>query len=108
MAFTSARFKRDRSFGLVVVEPRYVTSSASTRGVRVTLIVNAASRGHSIGALIADRLIVGAKRFAIRKMLIDDTKGIKQLDYVHSGLKAGDESLASYLRWAVDIPAADN
>jgi len=107
MAFISARFKRDRSFGLVVVEPRYITSN-STRGVRVTLIVNAARRGHSIGALIVDRLIVGAKRYAIRKMLIDDTKGIKQLDYVHSGLKAGDESLASYLRWAADIPAANN
>jgi hypothetical protein len=57
---------------------------------------------------MVDRLVVGAKRYAIRKMLIDDSKGINQLDYVHSGLKAGDESLASYLRWAADIPAANN
>jgi hypothetical protein len=55
-----------------------------------------------------DRLIVAAKRFAIRKMLIDDAKAIKQLDYVHTGLKAGDESLASYLRWAAEIPAVNN
>jgi nitrite reductase/ring-hydroxylating ferredoxin subunit len=108
MAFVSAKFKRDRSFGLVVVEPRYVPSSPSTRGVRVTVIVSAASRGHSIGALLIDRLIVTAKRFAIRKMLINDAKGIRQLDYVHSGLQSGDESLASYLRWAADIPAVNN
>jgi nitrite reductase/ring-hydroxylating ferredoxin subunit len=108
MALVTARFERDRSFGVVIVEPRYLPSSTSTRGVRVTVIVNAARRGHSIGALIVDRIIVGAKRFAIRRMLIDDAKGIKQLDYVHSGLKAGDESLASYLGWVADLPAANN
>ena len=108
MALVTARFERDRSFGVVIVEPRYVPSSPSTRGVRVTVIVNAASRGRSIGARIVDRIIVGAKRFAIRRMLIDDAKGIKQLDYVPSGLKTGDESLASYLRWVADLPAANN
>jgi nitrite reductase/ring-hydroxylating ferredoxin subunit len=108
MALVTASFERDRSFGVVVVEPRYLASSSDNRGVRVTVIVNAASRGHSIAARITDRLIVSAKRYAIRRMLIDDAKGIKQLDYVNSGLKAGDESLASYLRWVADLPAASD
>jgi len=103
----AARFKRDQSFGFVVAEPQYPASSSSDRGVRMTVIVNAASRGSSLAAYIVDRLVVRAKRFAIRRMLMGDAQGLMQLDYVSSGLRPGDEALAHYLRWAAGLPAAD-
>jgi nitrite reductase/ring-hydroxylating ferredoxin subunit len=103
----TARFKRDQSFGFVVAEPQYPPSAGAGRGVRMTVIVNASSRGSSLAAHIMDRLVVSVKRFAIRRMLMGDAQGLMQLDYVSSGLRAGDEALAHYLRWVAGLPAAE-
>jgi hypothetical protein len=102
----SARFRRDQSFGVVAVEPRYAASVGAARGVRMTVIVNAARRGSSLGARLLDGLAVRAKRFAIRRMLTGDAMGLRHLDYVHSGLRSGDEALVQYLRWVADLPPA--
>lgn len=93
-----ARFVRDHSFGVVVVEPTGPHTST------VSVIVSARRSGARLEALLRDWLRVHAKRIAIRKFLRDDVRGLRQLDYVGGGLRPGDETLAAFLRWASAIP----
>ena len=96
-----ARFARDESFGVVSVEPE------GARASKVTVLVSA-RRSHRAGAALMDWLRVRMKRMAIREMLHDDASGLKQLDYVQGGLRAGDEALAAFLRWAANLPDDTN
>jgi hypothetical protein len=93
-----AQFARDQSFGVVGVEP------TGARNSKVTVIVNARRRGTGAGALLIDWLRARVKRIAIRNMLQDDAQGLQQLDYIHGGLREGDEAVAAFLRWAADMP----
>jgi hypothetical protein len=76
-----------------------VPGAAATAQTDVTVIVNA--RRGRMSALI-DRLSAEIKRIAIRQLLRDDFESLPGLDYVHTGLQAGDEVLAAYLRWLRD------
>jgi nitrite reductase/ring-hydroxylating ferredoxin subunit len=97
-----ARFRRDASFGVVVAAPGVpaagvtVPGAAATAQTDVTVIVKA--RRGRMSALI-DRLSAEIKRIAIRQLLRDDFESLQGLDYVPTGLQAGDEVLAAYLRW---------
>jgi nitrite reductase/ring-hydroxylating ferredoxin subunit len=93
-----ARFARDESFGVVSVIPLGARSS------EVRVHVSAKRSGTHAGAMLRDWLRVRLKRFAIRNMLKDDARGLRQLDYLHGGLRAGDEALAAFLRWAANMP----
>ena len=92
-----ARFARDQTFGVVAVEP------ASAHACRVTVIVNAQRSGPRLGRLVKDWLRVQAKRVAVRNFLRGDLS-LRQMDYVGGGLRAGDETLAAFLRWAAAVP----
>lgn len=100
IALVHARFARDQSLGIVLVEPDYEKGS---RSARVTVIVNAVRKGRSIQARLLDRLTVKIKRFAIRRFMLDDSRALQQLDYGDAGLRPGDEVLAAYLRWVADL-----
>jgi aminopyrrolnitrin oxygenase len=97
-----ARFGRDESFGVVVIEP----DAADQRGSKVTLIVSARRSGTGFARLLTDRLRVQAKRFAIRSFLQQDAHALRNLDYAGCALCPGDETLAYFLRWAASIPEA--
>ena len=97
-----AQFARDESFGVVVVEPDGECAA------NVTVIVNARRSGTRLGLLLGDWLRVRVKRSAIRNFLRDDSSGLRRLDYVHGGLRDGDEVMAAFLRWASDRPEGDN
>jgi len=90
-----AKFERDASFGIVVIAP----ATTETAQTDVTVIVNA-RRGRA--SALSNRLRVEIKRIAIRRMLLDDFASLNGLDYVHDGLKPGDEVLSGYLRWVRD------
>ena len=92
-----ARFARDQTFGVVAVEP------AGARSCSVTVIVNAQRSGMRIGMMIKDWLRVHAKQMAVRKFLQGDLR-LRGMDYVGGGLRAGDETLAAFLRWAAAVP----
>jgi nitrite reductase/ring-hydroxylating ferredoxin subunit len=92
-----ARFARDQTLGIVVVEP------AGERACTVTVIVNARRSGMLLAALIKDWLRVQAKRIAVRSFLRGDLR-LQGMDYVAGGLRAGDETLAAFLRWAAAVP----
>lgn len=93
-----ARFARDESFGVVCVTP------LGPQLCDVTVLVSARKSGTHAGAMLRDWLRARLKRAAIRNMLQDDARGLKRLDYLHDGLRAGDEALAAYLRWAASMP----
>ncbi len=101
IALVHARFAKDQSLGIVLVEPGADHGSGSAR---VTVIVNAVRRGASAWARLLDRMTVGVKRFAIRRFMLDDSKGLMRLDYTPGGLRPGDETLAAYLRWVAALP----
>jgi phenylpropionate dioxygenase-like ring-hydroxylating dioxygenase large terminal subunit len=92
-----ARFARDQTFGVVAVEP------ANERACRVTVIVNAQRSGMRLGASMKDWLRAYAKRMAVRNFLRGDLR-LRGMDYVGGGLRAGDETLAAFLRWAAAVP----
>jgi phenylpropionate dioxygenase-like ring-hydroxylating dioxygenase large terminal subunit len=92
-----ARFERDETFGLLLIAP----SSDAVQRLDLTLIVNTRRRGLQR----LDRLRARAKRFAIARMLRGDTLGLHGLDYLHTGLRPGDEAVARFLRWAASLPA---
>jgi hypothetical protein len=92
-----ARFARDQTLGVVAVEP------AGERACIVTVIVNAQRSGMALAALLKDWLRVQAKRIAVRKFLQSDLR-LHGMNYVAGGLRAGDESLAAFLRWAAAVP----
>jgi nitrite reductase/ring-hydroxylating ferredoxin subunit len=92
-----ARFARDQTFGVVAVEP------SGERACRVTVIVNAQRSGATLAALLKDWLRVQAKRVAVRNFLRGDLR-LHGMDYVAGGLRAGDEALAAFLRWAAAVP----
>jgi nitrite reductase/ring-hydroxylating ferredoxin subunit len=92
-----ARFARDQTFGVVSVEP--VGEHACT----VTVIVNAQRSGMMLGAWLKDWLRLQAKRIAVRSFLRGDLR-LQGMDYVAGGLRAGDETLAAFLRWAAAVP----
>jgi nitrite reductase/ring-hydroxylating ferredoxin subunit len=100
--FVRAQFRRDASFGVVAVAPP-TDGGARTA---VTVIVSAKRGGGGLAAALADRLRVHGKRFAIRRMLLDDAKRLRHLDYAHPGLRPGDETLAAYLNWVAGIEEA--
>jgi aminopyrrolnitrin oxygenase len=106
IALARARFAKDQSFGILVVEPRYDWPGDERRGARVTVIVSANRRGTSFLARMVDALAVRAKRFAIRRFLTRDATGVRRLHYAPSGLRAGDEMLAQFLRWVAGLPQA--
>jgi aminopyrrolnitrin oxygenase len=92
-----ARFVRDQTFGVVAVEP------AGARACKVTVIVSAQRAGTRLGTLLKDWLRVRAKRIAVRNFLRGDLR-LRQMDYVAGGLRAGDETLAAFLRFAAAVP----
>jgi aminopyrrolnitrin oxygenase len=92
-----AQFARDQTFGVVAVEP------ANARACAVTVVVNAQRSGRELAALLKDWLRVQAKRIAVRNFLRGDLR-LRQMDYVAGGLRAGDETLAAFLRWAAAVP----
>jgi len=92
-----ARFARDQTLGVVVVEP------VAARACKVTVIVNAQRCGTTLAALLKDWLRVHAKQLAVRNFLRGDLR-LQQMDYVAGGLRAGDETLAAFLRWAAAVP----
>jgi aminopyrrolnitrin oxygenase len=96
-----ARFAHDESFGVVSVTPR------GAQCCDVTVLVSARRGGTHLSAVLKDWLRVRIKRAAIRNMLRDDARGLKQLDYLPGGLRAGDEVLAAFLRWAASMPDND-
>jgi nitrite reductase/ring-hydroxylating ferredoxin subunit len=104
IALVRAGFANDESFGIMVVEPRYDAPGDEHGGAQVTVIVSANRRGNSHLARILDALTVRAKRFAIGRFLIQDAKGVQRLRYAPGGLRAGDETLAQFLRWAAGLP----
>ncbi len=89
-----AKFARDISLGVVVVEP-------GVEATDVTVIVNAEQAPGGAGRVLST-LRARLKRFAIRRMLLDDFRSLERLRYVHDGLLPGDETIAGYLRWVVD------
>jgi aminopyrrolnitrin oxygenase len=94
-----AAFARDESFGLLLIVP----GRENPARLDLTLILSARRRGSRLlGALRAR-----AKRFAIARMLQGDTIGLNGLDYLHTGLRPGDESVARFLRWAANLPAIE-
>jgi nitrite reductase/ring-hydroxylating ferredoxin subunit len=93
-----ARFARDESFGVVSIAP------LGAHSCEVTVLVNARRGGTHVGAVLEDWLRARIKRAVIRSMLQDDLRGLKQLDYLHGGLRPGDEALAAFLRWAANMP----
>jgi nitrite reductase/ring-hydroxylating ferredoxin subunit len=97
-----ARFARDESLGVVVIEPDAIDG----RGSKVTLIVSARRSRTALGALLTDHLGVHAKRFAIRRFLQQDAHALRNLEYAGGGLCPGDETLAYFLRWAASVPEA--
>lgn len=98
-----AKFRNDASFGVVVAEPR----GGARFSTDVTVIVSA-KRRNGLLAPAANWLRLLAKRVAIKHMLRDDFTSLRRLDYVHDGLRSGDEVLAQYLRWVrVVAPNAD-
>lgn len=92
-----ARFARDQTLGVVSVEP------SGERACMVTVIVNAQRSGMVLGTLLKDWLRVQAKRVAVRNFLQGDLR-LHGMDYVAGGLRAGDETLAAFLRWAAAVP----
>ena len=106
IALARARFAKDQSFGILVVEPRYDLPGDERRGARVTVIVSANRRGTSLVAKILDALAVRAKRFAIARFLARDAAGVRRLHYAPGGLRGGDEMLAQFLRWVAGLPQA--
>ena len=94
-----ARFARDQTFGVVAVEP------ANACACRVSVIVSAQRSGMKLAALVQDWLRVQAKRVAVRNFLRGDLR-LRQMDYVAGGLRAGDETLAAFLRFAAAVPEA--
>jgi nitrite reductase/ring-hydroxylating ferredoxin subunit len=92
-----ARFARDETLGVVAVEP------AGERACLVTVVVNAQRSGTLLGALLKDWLRLQAKRVAVRSFLRGDLR-LHGMDYVSGGLRAGDETLAAFLRWAAAVP----
>jgi hypothetical protein len=88
----------------MVVEPRYEVPGDEHGGAQVTVIVSANRRGSSLLARILDALAVRAKRFAIGRFLIQDAAGVQRLKYAPGGLRAGDETLAQFLRWVAGLP----
>lgn len=92
-----ARFAGDQTFGVVSVEPD------GERACRVTVIVNARRSGTRLGAALKDWVRVQAKRIAVVKFLQGDMR-LQGMDYVAGGLRAGDETLAAFLRWAAAVP----
>jgi aminopyrrolnitrin oxygenase len=106
IALVRAAFAKDRTFGIMVVEPRYDLSGDGQRGARVTVIVGANRRGNSFLARLLDAITIRAKRFAIARFATQDATGIQQLRYAPGGLLAGDEALAQFLRWVAALPQA--
>jgi nitrite reductase/ring-hydroxylating ferredoxin subunit len=104
IAVVRAGFENDESFGIMVVEPRYEVPGDEHGGAQVTVIVSANRRGSSLLARILDALAVRAKRFAIGRFLIQDAAGVQRLKYAPGGLRAGDETLAQFLRWVAGLP----
>jgi len=98
LVLAHARFARDESFGFVSVMPLDARSS------EVTVLVGASRGGTHLGAVLKDWLRARIKRAAIRNMLQDDARGLRQLDYLRGGLRTGDEVLAAFLRWAANLP----
>jgi hypothetical protein len=92
-----ARFARDQTLGIVAVEP------AGERACTVTVIVNAQRSGTLLATLLKDWFRVQAKRIAVRNFLRGDLR-LQGMDYVAGGLRAGDETLAAFLRWAAAVP----
>jgi len=92
-----ARFARDQTFGIVSVEP------AGEHACTVTVVVNAQRSGMLLGLVLKDWLRVQAKRIAVRNFLRGDLR-LQGMDYVAGGLRAGDETLAAFLRWAAVVP----
>lgn len=99
-----ARFGRDESLGVVVIEP----DAGGKRGSKVALIVSARASRTALEQLLMDPLRVRAKRFAIRNFLQQDAHALQNLDYAPGGLCPGDETLAYFLRWAASVPEAQN
>ena len=97
-----AQFAQDESLGFVTVEPD------GHRAAKVTVIVSARRSGTVLGALVGDWLRARLKRVAIRNFLQEDSRSLQKLDYIHGGLRPGDETLAACLRWQATLSAADN
>lgn len=106
IALARARFAKDQSFGILLVEPRHDLPGDEPRGARVTVIVSANRRGASLASRIVDALSVRAKRFAIGRFLARDAAGVRRLHYAPGGLRVGDEMLAEFLRWVAALPRA--
>lgn len=102
LILVQAKFARDESLGMVVVQPAGACESA------VTVIVNARRTGSGAHALLIDWLRVRLKRLAIRSMLQDDARGLQQLEYIHGGLRPGDQTVAAFLRWAATMPGCSS
>jgi aminopyrrolnitrin oxygenase len=94
-----AAFARDESFGLLLIAPGFDDPAR----LDLTLILSARRRGWRL----IDALRARAKRFAIANMLRGDIIGLDGLDYLHTGLRPGDESVARFLRWAANLPALE-
>ena len=97
LLLVQARFARDQTFGVVGVEP------AGERACRVSVIVSAQRSGTRLAMLLKDWLRVRAKQLAVRSFLRGDLQ-LQRMDYVAGGLRAGDETLAAFLRWAAAVP----
>lgn len=103
IAVARADFGADQSFGIMLVEPRYSASGNGPLKTRVTVIVSAKRRGGSMIARMSDALRVRAKRFAIKRFLVRDARGVERLHYAQGGLRVGDEMLARFLRWVAGL-----
>lgn len=98
------RFERDRSYGMVVAEPR---GGADEPSVHIRVVVGAERRSGALAARLSAWLRAALKRYAVHAMVSSDVAGLDGLVNMPDGLQPGDEDLAGYLRWISNaVPCA--
>jgi phenylpropionate dioxygenase-like ring-hydroxylating dioxygenase large terminal subunit len=97
LMFATATFRRGRSYGMVVTEPR----AAGQVLVQVIVFV---PRSHSVlGRVVWDPLIRSIRRFFIKEFLSSDAARLDGTRYNPHGLIDYDQDLAAYLWWLMDV-----
>jgi hypothetical protein len=92
LMFATATFRRTRSYGMVLTEPR-------ERGTLVRVIVFVPKSRTVLGRALRDPLHAWIRRFFILRFLAADAQRLNGICYNPLGLIEADKDLVDYFRW---------
>jgi nitrite reductase/ring-hydroxylating ferredoxin subunit len=97
LGFTTARFRRTVSYGLVALVP------TESGGARVSVIVYARKAKNRLAHALFDRIQLAVRRYLIMRFLAEDAAFMDGVRYNPRGLIECDRHMAEYFEWLSQV-----